>query len=93
MSVAAPMSISGHHGLCVHFHFCRVKLVRVGHPARLLPQVLESALDAQVLNICCIINNNNNSVVIINYSTLTDIVLFNQGWVSELHSYCCYCYA
>ncbi|KAI3838060.1 hypothetical protein MKW98_009011 [Papaver atlanticum] len=25
----------------------RVKLVRVGHPARLLPQVLESALDAQ----------------------------------------------
>ncbi|XP_026414991.1 DNA-binding protein SMUBP-2 isoform X2 [Papaver somniferum] len=28
----------------------RVKLVRVGHPARLLPQVLESALDAQVLN-------------------------------------------
>ncbi|XP_038906147.1 DNA-binding protein SMUBP-2 isoform X1 [Benincasa hispida] len=27
----------------------RVKLVRVGHPARLLPQVLESALDAQVL--------------------------------------------
>lgn len=26
----------------------RVKLVRVGHPARLLPQVLESALDAQV---------------------------------------------
>ncbi|KAL0339631.1 UNVERIFIED_CONTAM: DNA-binding protein SMUBP-2 [Sesamum radiatum] len=28
----------------------RVKLVRVGHPARLLPQVLESALDAQVLH-------------------------------------------
>ncbi|XP_078429994.1 DNA-binding protein isoform X2 [Wolffia australiana] len=27
----------------------KVKLVRVGHPARLLPQVLESALDAQVL--------------------------------------------
>ncbi|KAI3719833.1 hypothetical protein L6452_20738 [Arctium lappa] len=27
----------------------RVKLVRVGHPARLLPQILESALDAQVL--------------------------------------------
>lgn len=27
----------------------RVKLVRMGHPARLLPQVLESALDAQVL--------------------------------------------
>lgn len=27
----------------------RVKLVRVGHPARLLPQVLESALDAQVM--------------------------------------------
>ncbi|BAT85287.1 hypothetical protein LR48_Vigan03g218000 [Vigna angularis] len=27
----------------------RVKLVRVGHPARLLPQVLDSALDAQVL--------------------------------------------
>nr|XP_023904057.1 DNA-binding protein SMUBP-2 isoform X1 [Quercus suber] len=27
----------------------RVKLVRLGHPARLLPQVLESALDAQVL--------------------------------------------
>ncbi|XP_027068581.2 uncharacterized protein [Coffea arabica] len=27
----------------------RVKLVRFGHPARLLPQVLESALDAQVL--------------------------------------------
>ncbi|KAK9726065.1 hypothetical protein RND81_05G187700 [Saponaria officinalis] len=27
----------------------RVKLVRVGHPARLLPQVLESALDSQVL--------------------------------------------
>ncbi|XP_051148964.1 uncharacterized protein LOC127263784 [Andrographis paniculata] len=27
----------------------RIKLVRVGHPARLLPQVLESALDAQVL--------------------------------------------
>lgn len=27
----------------------RVKLVRVGHPARLLPQVLETALDAQVL--------------------------------------------
>ncbi|KAL7194326.1 hypothetical protein ACSBR1_034690 [Camellia fascicularis] len=26
-----------------------VKLVRVGHPARLLPQVLDSALDAQVL--------------------------------------------
>ncbi|WVZ08512.1 hypothetical protein V8G54_021858 [Vigna mungo] len=26
-----------------------VKLVRLGHPARLLPQVLESALDAQVL--------------------------------------------
>lgn len=26
----------------------RVKLVRVGHPARLLPQVLDSALDAQV---------------------------------------------
>ncbi|EPS68645.1 hypothetical protein M569_06123, partial [Genlisea aurea] len=28
----------------------RVKLVRVGHPARLLPQVLDSTLDAQVLN-------------------------------------------
>ncbi|CAL5341009.1 unnamed protein product [Camellia sinensis] len=28
----------------------RVKLVRVGHPARLLPQVLDSALDAQALN-------------------------------------------
>lgn len=28
----------------------RVKLVRVGHPARLLPQVLDSALDAQVWN-------------------------------------------
>ncbi|CAN6454156.1 unnamed protein product [Victoria cruziana] len=27
----------------------RIKLVRLGHPARLLPQVLESALDAQVL--------------------------------------------
>ncbi|KAI4341304.1 hypothetical protein MLD38_026040 [Melastoma candidum] len=27
----------------------RVKLVRLGHPARLLPQVLETALDAQVL--------------------------------------------
>ncbi|KAG2687031.1 hypothetical protein I3760_09G034700 [Carya illinoinensis] len=27
----------------------RVNLVRLGHPARLLPQVLESALDAQVL--------------------------------------------
>ncbi|KAK2363348.1 DNA-binding protein SMUBP-2 [Trifolium repens] len=27
----------------------RVKLVRIGHPARLLPQVLDSALDAQVL--------------------------------------------
>ncbi|KAG7558596.1 P-loop containing nucleoside triphosphate hydrolase [Arabidopsis thaliana x Arabidopsis arenosa] len=27
----------------------KVKLVRVGHPARLLPQVLDSALDAQVL--------------------------------------------
>ncbi|KAK1282076.1 hypothetical protein QJS10_CPB22g01375 [Acorus calamus] len=27
----------------------RVKLVRVGHPARLLPQILDSALDAQVL--------------------------------------------
>ncbi|XP_049934451.1 uncharacterized protein LOC116256012 isoform X2 [Nymphaea colorata] len=27
----------------------RTKLVRLGHPARLLPQVLESALDAQVL--------------------------------------------
>ncbi|KAH7557294.1 hypothetical protein ACOSP7_026896 [Xanthoceras sorbifolium] len=27
----------------------RVKLVRLGHPARLLPQVVESALDAQVL--------------------------------------------
>ncbi|THG19057.1 hypothetical protein TEA_025276 [Camellia sinensis var. sinensis] len=27
----------------------RVKLVRVGHPARLLPQVLDSALDARVL--------------------------------------------
>ncbi|KAM3690461.1 hypothetical protein ACB098_09G126000 [Castanea mollissima] len=27
----------------------RVKLVRLGHPARLLPQVLESALDSQVL--------------------------------------------
>ncbi|XP_057982416.1 uncharacterized protein LOC131167640 [Malania oleifera] len=27
----------------------RVKLVRLGHPARLLPQVLESALDAKVL--------------------------------------------
>uniref|UniRef100_A0A2P2LEK5 DNA-binding protein SMUBP-2 n=1 Tax=Rhizophora mucronata TaxID=61149 RepID=A0A2P2LEK5_RHIMU len=27
----------------------RVKLVRLGHPARLLPQVLNSALDAQVL--------------------------------------------
>ncbi|XP_047332604.1 DNA-binding protein SMUBP-2 [Impatiens glandulifera] len=27
----------------------RVKLVRLGHPARLLPQVLESALDAQVM--------------------------------------------
>ena len=33
--------------LC-HF-FIRVKLVRLGHPARLLPQVLESALDAQVI--------------------------------------------
>lgn len=30
--------------------FNRVKLVRLGHPARLLPQVLESALDAQVLD-------------------------------------------
>ncbi|MCH88058.1 DNA-binding protein SMUBP-2-like, partial [Trifolium medium] len=29
--------------------FIRVKLVRIGHPARLLPQVLDSALDAQVL--------------------------------------------
>lgn len=28
----------------------RVKLVRLGHPARLLPQVLDSALDAQVHN-------------------------------------------
>ncbi|KAJ8761742.1 hypothetical protein K2173_004551 [Erythroxylum novogranatense] len=27
----------------------RVKLVRLGHPARLLPQILDSALDAQVL--------------------------------------------
>lgn len=27
----------------------RVKLVRLGHPARLLPQVLESALDSQVM--------------------------------------------
>ncbi|GAU36922.1 hypothetical protein TSUD_331950 [Trifolium subterraneum] len=27
----------------------KVKLVRIGHPARLLPQVLDSALDAQVL--------------------------------------------
>ncbi|PWA83268.1 DNA-binding protein SMUBP-2 [Artemisia annua] len=27
----------------------RVKLVRVGHPARLLPQALDSTLDAQVL--------------------------------------------
>ena len=26
----------------------RVKLVRLGHPARLLPQVLESALDSQL---------------------------------------------
>ena len=30
--------------------FIRVKLVRLGHPARLLPQVLDSALDAQVHN-------------------------------------------
>jgi hypothetical protein len=29
-------------------NFCRTKLVRLGHPARLLPQVLDSALDAQV---------------------------------------------
>ncbi|TVU46313.1 hypothetical protein EJB05_05839 [Eragrostis curvula] len=28
----------------------RTKLVRLGHPARLLPQVLDSALDAQALN-------------------------------------------
>ncbi|PHT86632.1 hypothetical protein T459_08738 [Capsicum annuum] len=28
----------------------RVKLVRLGHPARMLPQVLDSALDAQALN-------------------------------------------
>jgi len=28
--------------------FIRVKLVRIGHPARLLPQVVDSALDAQV---------------------------------------------
>uniref|UniRef100_R7W8T7 Uncharacterized protein n=1 Tax=Aegilops tauschii TaxID=37682 RepID=R7W8T7_AEGTA len=27
----------------------KTKLVRLGHPAGLLPQVLESALDAQVL--------------------------------------------
>ena len=35
---------------CLFFvsFFIRVKLVRLGHPARLLPQVLESALDAQV---------------------------------------------
>ena len=31
----------------------RVKLVRVGHPARLLPQVLECALDAQVFVFYC----------------------------------------
>lgn len=30
----------------------RVKLVRLGHPARLLPQVLDSALDAQVCEFC-----------------------------------------
>jgi hypothetical protein len=32
----------------IYISFVRVKLVRLGHPARLLPQVLESALDAQV---------------------------------------------
>jgi hypothetical protein len=34
--------------ISISISFVRVKLVRVGHPARLLPQVLESALDAQV---------------------------------------------
>lgn len=33
---------------CCYWHFSRTKLVRLGHPARLLPQVLDSALDAQV---------------------------------------------
>lgn len=38
---------------CFHLSvsFNRVKLVRLGHPARLLPQVLDSALDAQVFEI------------------------------------------
>lgn len=31
--------------------YVRIKLVRVGHPARLLPQILDSALDAQVFTI------------------------------------------
>lgn len=32
----------------LHLFSNRVKLVRLGHPARLLPQILDSALDAQV---------------------------------------------
>lgn len=36
------------HSLLITVSFIRVKLVRLGHPARLLPQVLDSALDAQV---------------------------------------------
>lgn len=37
-----------------------MKLVRLGHPARLLPQVLESALDAQVFELLNFIRENFN---------------------------------
>jgi hypothetical protein len=35
----------------------RIKLVRMGHPARLLPQVLDSSLDAQVWSFQFLINH------------------------------------
>lgn len=39
---------------CLQLFFTRVKLVRLGHPARLLPQILDSALDAQVGSLFCV---------------------------------------
>ncbi|KAF8396134.1 hypothetical protein HHK36_017747 [Tetracentron sinense] len=43
------------------FRTFRVKLVRLGHPARLLPQVLESALDAQV-DACLVLRGDNSAL-------------------------------
>ncbi|KAG6769225.1 hypothetical protein POTOM_024842 [Populus tomentosa] len=68
----------------------RVKLVRLGHPARLLPQVLDSALDAQVLrgdNSALANDIRKEMKGASHYNVQKQILILKQK--GSLHSFCC----